>query len=123
MSPLPDLTARISALVAQVPPVPEPTPSVPPAEAVTPGVGGFLFFAFMILAVLLLGFDFMRRARRARYRELAQAEIAAELSGETVAPEPASVDDDEAAEDAAAPADDAAEPRRGTKPEGPTPFD
>jgi len=55
-----------------------PTPAEKNPELVTPGVWGFIAIFVVGVAVLLLGFDMVRRIRRVRYR----AEIAAKLDAE-----------------------------------------
>lgn len=59
---------------------PDPTPSGPPAELVTPGFAGFAVIAVIVIAVILLVWDMQRRIRRARYREEVGAELDAEQS-------------------------------------------
>lgn len=49
-------------------------------DAVTPGVLGFFVTVVFALAVILLGWDLMRRLRRARYRDEIQQELAAEIA-------------------------------------------
>lgn len=76
-------------------------------DKVTPGVGGFVVVAFLAIAVFLLGFDLVRRVRRAKNR----AEIAESLAEEVAEMEAAkaaaagannaSVSTDESADDAA----------------------
>lgn len=70
-------------------------------DSVTPGVLGFFVTVVFALAVILLGWDLMRRLRRARYRDEIQQELAAEMAEAegAAAPEGASApaDGDEAA--------------------------
>lgn len=47
---------------------------------VSPGVGGFLVVALLAIALFFLGFDLVRRLRRAKYRAEIQAELAAEIA-------------------------------------------
>lgn len=47
---------------------------------VTPGVGGFLVVALLAIALFFLGFDMVRRLRRAKYRAEIQEELAAEIA-------------------------------------------
>ncbi len=47
---------------------------------VTPGVGGFLVVALLAFALFFLGFDMVRRLRRAKYRAEIQEELAAEIA-------------------------------------------
>jgi len=60
---------------------PSPTPTGPPAEAVTPGVAGFIAIALVAVVIVLLAIDMLRRIRRAQYRsdvnEMLDAEEAA----------------------------------------------
>ncbi len=58
-------------------PTPSPTSTVNP-DNVTPGVAGFIGTAVIVLAVVLLLIDMLRRIRRAGYR----AEITAQLDAE-----------------------------------------
>jgi len=53
---------------------------------VTPGVGGFLVVALLAIALFFLGFDMVRRLRRAKYRAEIQ-EAAAPVSDEADAGE------------------------------------
>jgi len=58
--------------------------ATPPPEfdpnTVTPGVVGFIAFAFVALATVLLGFDVVRRIRRTTYRAEITARLEAELA-------------------------------------------
>jgi hypothetical protein len=58
--------------------------ATPPPEfdpnTVTPGVVGFIAFAFVALATVLLGFDLVRRIRRTTYRAEITARLEAELA-------------------------------------------
>lgn len=47
---------------------------------VTPGVGGFLVIALLAIALFFLGFDMVRRLRRAKYRAEIHEELAAEIA-------------------------------------------
>ncbi len=47
---------------------------------VTPGVGGFLVIAVLAIALFFLGFDLVRRIRRANYRAEIHEELAAEIA-------------------------------------------
>lgn len=58
-------------------PTPLPTSTVDPS-LVTPGPVGFVAIALVAAAVVLLGWDMLRRIRRVRYR----AEVAEELDAE-----------------------------------------
>ena len=58
-------------------PTPSPTSTVNP-DNVTPGVAGFIGTAVIVLAVVLLLLDMLRRIRRAGYR----ADISAQLDAE-----------------------------------------
>lgn len=57
---------------------PSPSPKVPNADSVTPGVWGFTITLLIGVAVILLIMDMMRRVRRVRYR----AEVNAKLDAE-----------------------------------------
>ena len=80
-------------------------------DTVTPGIAGFLVTAFVGLAVVVIGFDMIRRIRRTNYK----AEIGARLEAEVAerdAAEGGAADTAEgaaaqAAPDAATPADGA----------------
>lgn len=63
------------AVLAAVTPSPQPT--VDP-DLVTPGPLGFATIVLLVVAVFLLVFDMLRRVRRARYREEANAVLDAE---------------------------------------------
>lgn len=56
---------------------PLPTPTVDP-ESVTPGPMGFGVVALLVVVVVLLGLDMLRRVRRVRYREEANEALDAE---------------------------------------------
>lgn len=56
---------------------PTPEPTVDP-ELVTPGPMGFAVVVLLVLAVVLLGLDMLRRVRRARYRAEANEALDAE---------------------------------------------
>ncbi|MGK9219292.1 MULTISPECIES: hypothetical protein [unclassified Microbacterium] len=56
---------------------PSPQPTVDP-DLVTPGPLGFATIVVLVIAVFLLVFDMLRRVRRARYREEANAVLDAE---------------------------------------------
>ena len=73
----------------------------PNPDTVTPGPVGFLAIAFVAIAVVLLGFDLVRRIRRTTYR----AEIQERLAEEARAAEHGTPNDPEA------PAADAPDPR------------
>ncbi|MGR4009323.1 hypothetical protein [Leucobacter sp. 1207-22] len=51
------------------------------ANAVSPGVEGFLFTALFAAAVIVLGFLLVRRIRRSQYRAEVREDIANELAG------------------------------------------
>ncbi len=70
---------------------------------VTPGVGGFLVVALLAIALFFLGFDMVRRLRRAKYRAEIQEELAAE-----VAERDAALAAEATVTDAASPAEEAA---------------
>jgi hypothetical protein len=63
-------------------PTPSPTATVNP-DNVTPGVAGFIGTAVIVLAVVFLLIDMLRRIRRAGYR----AEISEQLDAEQFAAE------------------------------------
>lgn len=71
----------------------DPTPSPAPGEftgdanAVTPGVVGFIVTFFIAAITVLLLIDMTRRVRRVRYRAEVQAKLAAEREGSSPAPE------------------------------------
>lgn len=50
------------------------------ANAVSPGVEGFIFTAIFAAAVIVLGFLLVRRIRRSQYRHEVREEIANELA-------------------------------------------
>jgi hypothetical protein len=50
----------------------------PNPDTVTPGPVGFLAIAFVAIAVVLLGFDLVRRIRRTTYRAEIQERLAEE---------------------------------------------
>ncbi len=83
MLPLSTLGPRFAtAVMAEAPtPTPSPTPVAPPPELVTPGFGGFIIIAFLVVAVIVLVWDMQRRIRRARYRQ----EIGEQLDAEEAA--------------------------------------
>ncbi|MEO6116859.1 MAG: hypothetical protein ABIP33_10785 [Pseudolysinimonas sp.] len=64
-------------------PSPAPTPNVN-ADLVTPGVWGFAITAFVMVAVILLIIDMVRRMRRVNYR----AEIRQRLEDEAASATP-----------------------------------
>lgn len=68
-------------IASETTPTPSPTPTAPPDDLVTPGFGGFLVIALLVVAVVLLVWDMQRRIRRTRYRQ----EIGAELDAEELA--------------------------------------
>lgn len=47
---------------------------------VTPGVSGFVVIAVLAVALCFLGFDLVRRLRKAKYRAEIQTELAAEIA-------------------------------------------
>lgn len=49
-------------------------------DIVSPGVAGFVITGLVGLAVILLGFDLVRRLRRSRYRHEIRAQIEEELA-------------------------------------------
>lgn len=57
---------------------PSPSPTVPNADQVTPGVWGFVIIFAIGVVTILLVWDMMRRVRRTRYR----AEVNARLDAE-----------------------------------------
>lgn len=65
-------------------PIPSPGSTLDP-NTVTPGVAGFVVTGLLIVAVLILIFDMVRRMRRLRYRVEAQEKIAAEEAAELAA--------------------------------------
>lgn len=64
-------------LQAATSPTPTPTPTVDP-NLVTPGPVGFAIVAVLVVVVVLLIGDMLRRIRRVRYREEVRAELDAE---------------------------------------------
>lgn len=49
-------------------------------DKVSPGVAGFVVVAAIAVALFFLGFDLVRRLRRAKFRDEIQRELAAELA-------------------------------------------
>lgn len=47
---------------------------------ISPGVGGFTVIALLAVALFFLGFDLVRRLRRAKYRAEIQEKLAAEIA-------------------------------------------
>lgn len=68
----------LATLLLAATPSPTPTPKIPNADLVTPGVWGFVITLLIAVATILLIWDMMRRVRRARYR----AEVNAKLDAE-----------------------------------------
>ncbi|HEV7566765.1 MAG TPA: hypothetical protein VGO31_12480 [Microbacteriaceae bacterium] len=60
---------------------PSPTPSIPPADSVTPGVFGFGAIFLIAVVSVLLALDMVRRIRRIRYREEIREKLDAEQAG------------------------------------------
>ena len=56
-------------------------------DQVTPGVIGFVVTAVLLVVVILLALDMVRRVRRVRYRAESQERIAEELGETERAPE------------------------------------
>lgn len=54
--------------------------SVPDPDTVTPGPLGFLAIMFVAVAVILLGFDMVRRIRRTTYRSEIQQRLREEMT-------------------------------------------
>ena len=52
----------------------------PDPESVTPGPIGFAAILFVAIAVVLLGFDMVRRVRRTRYRAEIQERLQQEMA-------------------------------------------
>ena len=52
----------------------------PDPDTVTPGPIGFLTFFFVAVAVILLGFDMVRRIRRTTYRAQVQQRLKEEIA-------------------------------------------
>ncbi|MCI4659340.1 hypothetical protein E3O44_14470 [Cryobacterium algoricola] len=77
----PLFTDAVTGFVLANTPPPEFNP-----DTVTPGPAGFLAILFVVLAVVALGFDLVRRIRRTTYRaeiaERLQAELAAKNAAE-----------------------------------------
>jgi len=73
--------------------IPTPTPTAITEDQVTPGWIGFAFTALLIIVVVLLVFDMVRRMRRVRYREEARERIAEELDARVDGAEPPSAAD------------------------------
>lgn len=71
-------SALIWAAVTTPEPVPSPSWTSPPPELVTPGPAGFFVIAILVVALTLLAADMLRRVRRARYRDEANAALDAE---------------------------------------------
>ena len=82
----PHFTDAVTGFVLANTPPPEFNP-----DTVTPGPAGFLAILFVVVAVVLLGFDLVRRIRRTTYRaeiaERLQAELAAKDAAEASAAE------------------------------------
>ena len=82
----PHLADAVTGFVLANTPPPEFNP-----DTVTPGPAGFLAILFVVLAVVALGFDLVRRIRRTTYRaeiaERLQAELAAKDAAEASAAE------------------------------------
>ncbi|QIM18030.1 hypothetical protein G7066_03945 [Leucobacter coleopterorum] len=51
-------------------------------DKVTPGVAGFVMVAILAVAIILLGFNLVKRLRRNAYRSEIREDIANELAGE-----------------------------------------
>jgi type II secretory pathway pseudopilin PulG len=58
--------------------MPSPSWTAPPPELVTPGPAGFIVIALLAVALVFLAADMLRRVRRARYRDEANATLDAE---------------------------------------------
>lgn len=54
--------------------------AAPDPESVTPGPIGFAAILFVAVAVVLLGFDMVRRVRRTRYRAEIQERLQQEIA-------------------------------------------
>jgi hypothetical protein len=69
---------------------PEPLipPSSVPDDLVTPGVWGFVITFTLVIVVVLLIFDMVRRMRGVRYRAEANARLDAEEAALTTPPDP-----------------------------------
>lgn len=50
-------------------------------DKVTPGVAGFVMVAILAVAIILLGFNLVKRLRRNAYRSEIREDIANELAG------------------------------------------
>lgn len=74
--------ALAQALAAAATATPSPTPTGVDPDLVTPGPWGFVVFAFVAIAVIVLVWDMLRRIRRARYREEVGHELDAEQAAE-----------------------------------------
>ena len=59
-------------------PTPSPSPTDFDADTVTPGVWGFVLTIAVILAVVVLIVDMVRRIRRVNYRAQVREQLAAE---------------------------------------------
>jgi len=77
---LPHLTDTVTGFVLANTPPPEFNP-----DTVTPGPAGFLAILFVVVAVVLLGFDLVRRIRRTTYRAEIAERLQAELAAKNVA--------------------------------------
>lgn len=97
-----DVIAALALLEAD--PLPTPTMTVDPT-LVTPGPWGFAIIVLIVLAVILLIFDMLRRIRRGRVR----ADIAEELRAEKQAQDAAAATETD--DEDIAPSGDAAPPR------------
>lgn len=64
---------HVATIAAEM--TPSPTSTAPPDELVTPGPIGFGVMALLVLAVVLLLLDMLRRIRRARYRSEVNEEL------------------------------------------------
>ena len=71
-------SALIWAAVTTPDPMPSPSWTAPPPELVTPGPAGFIVIALLAVALVFLAADMLRRVRRARYRDEANATLDAE---------------------------------------------
>lgn len=60
--------------------------SIPDPDTVTPGPIGFLTILFVAVAVILLGFDMVRRIRRTTYRAEIQQRLKDEMAAGDDAP-------------------------------------
>lgn len=60
--------------------------ATPDPDTVTPGPIGFLAIAFVAVAVVLLGFDLVRRIRRTTYRAEIQERLAEEARANSHTP-------------------------------------